>query len=199
MHQHFADNLLEFGREEGLEGEVVVRIGGGRVELDDVLLGVAGSQELRRPVHDEDGLEKGVGRLGDSRRVAPHEVLHAELDYARQLARSQQHARVVQEETLVHPHEVVQQVTEPTDVLNALHVSECNLAEVGVDAAQVVVVGGVFGVYGDRHLHQVDVGTDRVFLKGSQHHSEEFLEELGEGVLESTHYDFENADHAFDL
>ena len=190
MLQHFSDYFFQLLEQKLLECLVILGIFRLGVERSDIFLLVPVLEVLRWPIYHKNGLKEWVGRLCDSWDITAHKDVDGKLDDWRQLSTWQDDAGVVEEESLVHAHIVIEKVAEAWNIGYFVHMVEGNVAEVRVNTPQKVVVFWFGWKYRYCDLNQVDVGAYGVLWESWQHCCEEVFEELGKMKFHCPHDHF---------
>lgn len=86
MLDHFKQNVLYLAGEILFQFQVQAMVFCSRLELISHGLFIVLNDELISPINHEDCLEKGVGSLGNSRRIGSHAGVSAKLKHAGQLS-----------------------------------------------------------------------------------------------------------------
>ena len=96
------------------------------------LLGIASINELLPPVQHKDSLEESVGCLGQSRNIASKKSTEADIDKNRQFTTHQNDSGIIEEETFIHPYEILKEVAKSAKIVDFGHMGVRYIVELGV-------------------------------------------------------------------
>ena len=154
---------------------------------------------LGRPVHQKYSLEEGISGFGNPWNIAAHEEVDGEFNDGGEFSAWKDSAGVVEEEPLVHAHVVVEEVAEPWDILNFVHVGEGYVTEIWVQFSEVFIERGVGWKYSDCYLYEIYVRANWVFYESWQNCREHVLQKLSKMEFQGSHQDLQDSHYLLNI